>query len=121
MIECKRVALPTLFLHQLGKLLILTEHCGQIFLRQGGGIIRGGYNRLHAEFAKSEGQHFFYVVKKIGICMSEGAAHIVVFSAARFYKLLKFRDDALPASVSGIVNSVSVMYLPSAVKGEDYV
>ena len=51
--------------------------------------------------------------------MSKCASHVIILAASCLYKLLKLRNYALPASVSGIIHSETVMNLLASVKTQD--
>ena len=50
--------------------------------------------------------------------MRECAAHIIILAAACRDELLKFRNDPVPAPVTGIIDAVAVMHLAPSVKAQ---
>ena len=53
--------------------------------------------------------------------MREGAAHIVVFPAPGFNQALKFRHNAFPAAVTGVVHAEAIVNLFAAVQTQHHV
>ena len=107
--------------HQLRQLLILLTDDGEVLLCQGGGVTGGADHRLHAQLREAQIQHLLYVLEKIGVCVGEGAPHVIVLSAPGGHQLLKFGDDPLPAAVSGVVHPVAVVDLLAAVQTEHHI
>ena len=105
--------------HQGSKLFILLEHHLEVAAGQRGGVVRRTDNRLHTQLCEAEVKHLLYIAQKIGICVGEGAAHVVAFAAARIYKLLELRHNALPAPAAGVVNAEAVMHFLAPVETEN--
>ena len=119
MIEREGPPLPVPLQHQLGELLVLLQHDGQILLRELRSIAGRRDDGFHAQLGKAQIQHLLNVLQKVGVRMRKGAAHVVVPAAARLHQLLELGNDPIPASVSGVVHAIAVVDLLAAVQAEN--
>ena len=116
MVEGKGLAFPMPLQHQLCQFFVLCQHNRQVFLGESRGAAGVTDHRLHAQFGEAKAQHFTDVFQKIGVCMGESSAHIVILVVAGLYQLLELGHDALPTAVAGIVYAVAVVDFLAAVQ-----
>ena len=107
--------------HLFCEKLVLRLHGFDILRRQGGGIVRGAHHRLHGKLREAQVRHVEQIVCEIGVCVGEGAAHIIALPAPGFHELLEFRHDPVIAAVSGVIHPKPVVNLFSAVQGQHHV
>ena len=107
--------------HQRRKLLVLILDDFKVGFGQPGGVARRADDRLHAQLRKAEVEHLLDVLEEIRVRVREGAAHVVVFPAARRDEFLEFRHDFLPASVACVIDAVAVVDLLSSVEAQNNV
>ena len=118
------------FQHFLGKDFILAVKHRQILLGEGVRVIRTAHNRFHRKLGEAQVSKMENVLGKICVCMSIGAAYIIVAVTAISNicgtctyagKFLELRNDNIVAAISLIVLSQTVMHFFSAVNAHDHV